>query len=155
MIYLTLGGFLWSVFVPFWIDDKRRILRTSAVCFGLGLSEGGILFFIASGFFPYLGEKTICDIFHRYGIPHEREVAYPGSRAFRADWAVGETLIEYFGLAGDPGYDERTKAKRKLAVEHGLTMIALYPKDLAERSSLLKKLGIDAPRPLRFLQPDA
>jgi IS1 family transposase len=52
-ICLTLGGFLWSVFVPFWIDDKRRILRTSAVCFGLGLSEGGILFFIASGFFPY------------------------------------------------------------------------------------------------------
>jgi hypothetical protein len=52
-IGLTLGGFLWSVFVPFWIDDKRRILRTSAVCFGLELSEGGILFFIASGFFPY------------------------------------------------------------------------------------------------------
>jgi hypothetical protein len=93
-----------------------------------------------------LGEKTVCDILHRHGIPHEREVAYPGSSAFRADWAVGETLIEYFGLAGDPGYDARTKAKRKLAAEHGLTVIALYPKDLAERSRLLKKLGIDAPR---------
>ncbi len=57
-IGLTLGGFLWSVYVPFWIDDKRRVLRASAVCFGLGLSEWGILFLVASGFFP-----------HTWGLP--------------------------------------------------------------------------------------
>jgi hypothetical protein len=89
-----------------------------------------------------LGEKTICDILHRHGIKHEREAVYPGPVAFRADWAIGDTLIEYFGLAGDPDYDARIKAKKAVAKEHGLTLVTLYPKDVADRARLLKKLGI-------------
>jgi hypothetical protein len=91
-----------------------------------------------------LGEKTICDLLHRHGIVHEREVPYPWPSTFRADWAVGGTLIEYFGLTGEPVYDAKTAVKKNLAEEHGLKLIALYPRDLIERSRLLKKLGVDA-----------
>jgi hypothetical protein len=55
-----------------------------------------------------LGEKTLCDLFKRFGVSHEREVRYPGDRSFRADWAIGEYLIEYLGLAGNPEYDAKT-----------------------------------------------
>jgi hypothetical protein len=86
-----------------------------------------------------LGEKTICDLLHRHGIKHEREVPYPGQVAFRADWVIGDTYIEYFGLAGNPEYDDRIRAKQSVAKEHGLKLVALYPQDVADRIRLRKK----------------
>jgi len=51
-------------------------------------------------------------------------------------------LVEYFGLAGNPEYDAKTEAKMKVAAEFGVVLIALYPRDLADQSILLEKLGL-------------
>jgi hypothetical protein len=53
VISLVFGGFFWALYVSFRIYDKRRVLRASPAWLGLGLAEGGILFLIATGFFPY------------------------------------------------------------------------------------------------------
>ena len=88
-----------------------------------------------------LGEKTIDDYLYEHGIPHQREPHYPEGR-YRADFLVGSVFIEYFGLAGNPEYDAKTKLKKNLCKKHGLTLISIFPKDLASGSSLAKKLAI-------------
>lgn len=59
---------------------------------------------------------------------------------YRADFLVNGVFIEYFGLAGDPDYDERTRIKKEICLRHGLRLIALYPNDLMSSARLGKKL---------------
>lgn len=87
-----------------------------------------------------LGEKTIDDYLCKRGIVHRKEPKYPESN-FRADFLVGDVFIEYFGLAGDSGYDIKTEEKQRLCKEHGIKLIALYPKDLITMSKLEKRLS--------------
>jgi hypothetical protein len=87
-----------------------------------------------------LGEKTIDDLLHELGIPHEKEPFYPESH-MRADFEVGSIFIEYFGLTGDPDYDAKTELKMSLAKRHKIKLIAIYPKDVCSRSLLAKKLA--------------
>lgn len=77
-----------------------------------------------------LGEKMIDDWLSQHGIPHTREPHYPNS-PLRADFKVGDALIEYFGLAGDPEYDAKTVRKRILARREGVQLIEIYPEDVA------------------------
>jgi hypothetical protein len=92
-----------------------------------------------------LGKKTIDDLLHGLGIPHEREPTYP-VRNFRADFLVNGVFIEYFGLAGDATYDAKSKEKRQLCEAHGIKLIAILPKDLVSsrklESMLLAGLGL-------------
>lgn len=85
-----------------------------------------------------LGEKTIDDFLYLHGISHEKEPVYPYGN-YRADFLIGSTFVEYFGLTGNPEYDEKTKLKRKVCKQHGIELIAIFPKDLAD-SSKLKRL---------------
>ena len=87
-----------------------------------------------------LGEKNIDDWLYSNGIPHEREVRYPGSKAFRADWKVGEYFIEYWGLKGQEDYDEKMEIKKKLAQKYGISLISITPMELPFLDSKLKKL---------------
>lgn len=86
-----------------------------------------------------LGEKTIDDFLYSLGIPHQKEPPYPEGN-FRADFAVNGTLIEYFGLRGDPDYDTKTKLKQRMCRKHGIKLISLYPSDLASTKRLKAKL---------------
>lgn len=45
-----------------------------------------------------LGELHIDNWLFRNGIPHKREVEYPGDKSYRADWGVNRYIIEYWGL---------------------------------------------------------
>lgn len=82
-----------------------------------------------------LAEKVIDDWMHRNGIPHEKEPVYPGSvRAMvggrvRADWLVGDTFVEYFGLQSSPAYAKKTEAKLNACAQCGVRVLALYPGD--------------------------
>lgn len=76
-----------------------------------------------------LGEKTIDDLLYSLGIPHDREPAYPEGN-FRADFLVNGVFIEYFGLAGDPDYDAKSRKKKMLCEAHGITLISVFPKNL-------------------------
>jgi len=83
-----------------------------------------------------LDEQYIDNWLSAHGIPHEREpyyVRHPrlnqhGTR--RADWRVGDTIIEYFGLIGDEEYEKKMAEKMLLASYTGVHLIALYPSDL-------------------------
>jgi len=86
-----------------------------------------------------LGEKTIDDLLHVMSIAHEREVPYPEG-GYRVDFAVGDVFVEYFGLAGDPEYDERVKLKRHICKRLGIHLVGIYPADLASGRRLEGKL---------------
>ncbi len=94
-----------------------------------------------------LGEKTIDDLLHAMGIPHEREPVYPESN-FRVDFVVDGVFIEYFGLSGDPDYDGRSSEKQKLCQAHGIKLISIFPSDLVSSTKLealvVSGLGIAA-----------
>jgi hypothetical protein len=87
-----------------------------------------------------LGEKTIDDWLSARGIAHEREPRYPEGN-FRADWAVGDVLIEYFGLAGDTAYDEKSEQKMFICRRHGVRLVAVYASDLASSKGIERRLG--------------
>lgn len=74
-----------------------------------------------------LGEKVIDDWLTANGYPHEREPAWPEGN-MRADFRVGDTYIEYFGLVGDPAYDAKIVRKRELARAHDIPLVEVYPR---------------------------
>ena len=76
-----------------------------------------------------MGEKTIDDLLHAHGIPHDKEPRYPGSN-YRGDFLVGNVFIEFFDLAGDADYDAKTKRKQRLCRHKGIELVSIYPKDL-------------------------
>jgi hypothetical protein len=86
-----------------------------------------------------LGEKTIDDLLTRARIPHEREPHYPKSH-YRADWQVGTTFVEYYGLAGDPVYDGRRAEKEAVAREHGIAVLGIQPQELMQPATLTQRL---------------
>lgn len=87
-----------------------------------------------------LGEKTIDDFLYARGIQHEKEPPYPEGN-YRGDFRVGNLFIEYFGLAGDPEYDAKTREKIRLCKKHGISLIAIYPQDLVNQKKLENKLS--------------
>lgn len=88
-----------------------------------------------------LGEKTIDDWLYSRGLQHEKEPRYPEGN-FRGDWRVGGTLVEYFGLAGNPEYDDKTREKTRICKTHGVMLVAIFPKDLASQRRLDQKLSV-------------
>jgi hypothetical protein len=88
-----------------------------------------------------LGERTICDFLSARHIPHEKEPRYPDSH-YRGDFRIGNTIIEYLGLAGNPAYDAKTKDKVRLCKSHGLGLVLVQPKDLISRVALERKLSL-------------
>jgi len=52
------------------------------------------------------GERTIDDWLHKQVIAHTREPPYPGTN-YRGGFLVGDLIIEYLGLHGNPDYDAR------------------------------------------------
>lgn len=88
-----------------------------------------------------LGEKTIDDYLYKNGIIHQKEPRYPEGN-YSGDFKIGDVLIEYFGLTGNPEYDAKTKEKIRLCQKHNITLIALYPADLVSQKKLEDKLSI-------------
>jgi len=82
-----------------------------------------------------LGEKTIDDLIHSLGIEHEKEPQYPESN-LRADFIINNIFVEYFGLAGNIDYDNKTKLKQELCKKHGIKLISIYPWDLVSSKKL-------------------
>lgn len=91
-----------------------------------------------------IAEQIIDDILTSRGINHERNVKYSGSKK-TADFVVGKTIIEYFGLAGEiDSYDKAIDIKRDMAEKMGYRFIALYPCDLFNGDSriFIEQLGL-------------
>ena len=86
-----------------------------------------------------LGEKTIDDFLFDRGIHHEKEPKYPIGN-FRADFLVDGVFIEYFGLAGNAEYDEKTRIKIRICQERNIKLISIFPADLISHEKLRRKL---------------
>ena len=86
-----------------------------------------------------LGEKTIDDFLTDMGVEHEREPHYPGS-GLRGDFRIGDTIVEFLGLKGQPEYDEKTTTKMQLCKATGVRLLLIEPKDLASRTTLGRKI---------------
>lgn len=90
------------------------------------------------------GEKVIANALFEYGVEYryERNFRWNGIN-YRPDFTIfigtkGGVIIEYFGLTGDPDYDEMSQAKRKFwAGKNEWKFIEFSPEDLA-------KNGVDA-----------
>lgn len=81
-------------------------------------------------------ERVIDDWLHANGVPHQLE---PKLKGMRPDWRVGEVYIEYWGLAGQQGYEARREEKLALYRERGLRLLELFPEDLQDLGA---KLGV-------------
>ena len=77
----------------------------------------------------WLGEQNI---FHAYEAPLDIGEEKPLKPDFCLKNYLGkgkDVYIEYFGLKGQPKYDENTAYKMKHYKRLGITLICLYPKD--------------------------
>ena len=86
-----------------------------------------------------LAEKTIDDFLTAEGIAHEKEVPYPEG-GYKADFAVQDTFIEYFGLQTRDDYALKTSRKIELCRSAGIRLIEIYPQDLTVTARLRRKL---------------
>lgn len=86
-----------------------------------------------------LAEKTIDDFLTSEGIAHKKEVPYPEG-GYRADFAVQDILIEYFGLQTRESYALKTRSKIEICRSSGVHLIEIYPADLIGTAKLRRKL---------------
>jgi hypothetical protein len=124
------------------------LAETGALPEGTQPTPRGVRCLASDGHICYsLDEKRIDDWLSSRGVPHEREPAYPphpdlnprGRR--RADWRVGDTVIEYFGLIGDAAYEKKMDEKILLAGYWAMNLIAIYPADLDHLEAKLAALA--------------
>jgi hypothetical protein len=86
-----------------------------------------------------IGEKNIDDMLHALAIQHDRDVVYPEWK-LTADFVVDGVFIEYFGLAGQKGYDKKTEMKRQLCRRYEIPLIEVYASDMRNGGRLRAKL---------------
>ena len=83
------------------------------------------------------GEKTIANALFEHGLDYgyERNRRWNGIN-YRPDFTIalpkgGGIIIEYFGLTGDPNYDEQSEAKREYwASQSDWTLLEYSPSDI-------------------------
>ena len=85
------------------------------------------------------GEKLIADFLFEHDIPYKYERNHWwGGVNYRPDFTIFKTdqsgvIIEYFGLEGDPDYDEMSERKRRYWREKpGWQLLELRPHDIAQ-----------------------
>ena len=87
-----------------------------------------------------LGEKTIDDLLYYHGINHSKEPSYPEGN-YRGDFKIEDTILEYFGLVGNPDYDMKIDIKRDIAKRHSINLIEIFPEDLIDTQKLWDKIS--------------
>ena len=86
------------------------------------------------------GEKVIANFLFENGVTYAYEKAMSwGSRIYRPDFTIARSeqppvIIEYFGLRGDPSYDQESEEKRKYLSKKRYPLIPYFPGDVAAPS---------------------
>lgn len=81
-------------------------------------------------------ERLICDFLDANEIEHEKEPLYPVDEELnpkgllRADWKIGNQLVEFAGRMSDKKYAENIARKQQLANQHGIDLLVLLPTDV-------------------------
>ena len=84
------------------------------------------------------GEKRIADFLFEHGIPYNYEYPFAthDGKVIRPDFFLvsHKTIIEYYGLAGDPAYDETIRLKQMYWRRRSdLLVIEIYPNQLCSQ----------------------
>ncbi|MBI2414388.1 hypothetical protein HYV31_00890 [candidate division WWE3 bacterium] len=83
-------------------------------------------------------EKIIDDWFYDHKIKHQVHVLYQANSRFSADFLVGSSLIEFFGIYGkQKRYTELANRKIALAKKLNINLIKLFPQDLKKLDRVL------------------
>lgn len=81
-------------------------------------------------------ERSICDVLHKLGIPHEKEVFYPKhpdlnpNKKLRCDYVFDGRWIEFAGRMDDDAYAERMDDKRRILALNGKQLEIVLPRTL-------------------------
>lgn len=85
------------------------------------------------------GEETIARFLDQYGLPFEYEPdIYLKQGQKRYIWHPDfylprqHTIIEYFGVNGDPDYDKTAQRKKRIYQENQYNFIPVYPATLTK-----------------------
>lgn len=70
-------------------------------------------------------EQRVDNWLHEHGLTHELEPRYPFDRRFRADFLVGQTYIEVWGVLNNQRYTDRKRYKVAQCAIHGLPLIQI------------------------------
>jgi len=88
-----------------------------------------------------VSEAIIDNWLTKHKIGHERDVSYPATH-HKADWQIGHTFVEYFGLAQDsPRYDRAIRRKKDLCKKYHIPLVEIYPQDIYPSIILDNKIG--------------
>lgn len=68
-------------------------------------------------------EQRLDDWLTDHGISHDCEPRYPWDKRYRADFLVGDTFIEVWGVTGSERYERRKAHKIEQCEQHGLKLI--------------------------------
>jgi hypothetical protein len=93
-------------------------------------------------------EYRIAGLLDQYGLPfiYEKPTAVMDAgklRIWYPDFTLGYgQVIEYFGVNGDPGYEQRTRHKLAVYEHNQIPVLALYPRDFggAWQGRLLERI---------------
>ena len=89
-------------------------------------------------------EMEIDDFLFENKISHEHHVKYKKiikdyKSRMVSDFLLSDgTVVEYFGLIGQPKYDKKVKKKVNVLEKNNIRYIAIYPKDLKELKKVFK-----------------
>jgi DNA helicase IV len=95
-------------------------------------------------YYKSYGEKLIADLLFEHDIPYKYERnEYWNGINYRPDFTIYKeakrgVVIEYFGLNGDPDYDEMSQAKRSFwAEKDGWHLLEFTPRDIKPETEFL------------------
>ncbi|MDF5758614.1 hypothetical protein [Spongiactinospora sp. TRM90649] len=72
-----------------------------------------------------LYEQRVDDWLTEHGLAHEVEPRYPFDSRYKADYRVGDTYIEVWGVQDNPAYTQRKADKIRLCREHNIDLISI------------------------------
>jgi len=87
------------------------------------------------------GEERIADYLYDCGLDFDYDKPfYFDGILMRPDFYLPDrkVFIEYWGMKGDPKYEERKKKKLSLYRQTGANLISVYPKDISRLHSMLR-----------------
>ena len=85
-------------------------------------------------------EQRVDDWLHRHGIEHYVEPAYPFDQRYRADFRVGVTYIEVWGVTNNQSYLDRKAMKIERCAAEGLPLIGIEHWQFAQGRKWWRKL---------------
>lgn len=106
----------------------RKFMRESGIQLKADGWDGGKRYDCLDGHVARsIYEQRVDDWLHAHGLAHECEPAYPWDRRYRADFKVGDTYIEVWGVTENPAYEARKAVKVRKCKENDLPLISIHP----------------------------